>query len=110
LRIVIADPQVAQDSMLRLEILAEASRNPEIAAVVKAADERLVAAMSSLIARYQAKGELHAEIKPDAAARLIISLYDGLIGRVALGEQSDVELITAADKFITRALEEIIIP
>ncbi|MBU6393867.1 MAG: TetR/AcrR family transcriptional regulator [Sphingomonadales bacterium] len=109
-RIVIADPQVAQDSMLRLEILAEASRNPEIAAVVKAADERLVAAMGSLIARYQAKGELHAEIKPDAAARLIISLYDGLIGRVALGEQSDIELITAADKFIARALEEIIIP
>jgi len=109
-RIVMADPKVLQNSMLRLEVLAESSRNPAMAAVVKAADQRLVTALAALIGRYQAKGELHDEINPEAAARLIISLYDGLIGRVAWGDRSEIDLVSAADAFIGRALEKLAAP
>jgi TetR/AcrR family transcriptional regulator, repressor for uid operon len=106
-RIVIADPERSKDGMLRLEILAEASRNPEIAAVVKAADGRLVAALGALIARYQLKGELHHELAPAATARLIVSIYDGLIGRLAIGVANEAEFLAAADSFIVRAIEAV---
>jgi AcrR family transcriptional regulator len=106
-RIVIADPERSKDGMLRLEILAEASRNPEIAAVVKAADKRLVAALSALIERYKLKGELHRELDPDATARLIVSFYDGLIGRLAFGLENEQDILAAADGFIIRAIEAV---
>ncbi|MBC2667845.1 TetR/AcrR family transcriptional regulator [Novosphingobium piscinae] len=103
-QLVLADPAMTDDGLLRLEVLAEASRNPEIAAVVREADDHLVAALGALIVRYQNSGEIHPEINAADAARLIVSLYDGLIGRLAFGAAAETELVAAADSFIVRAL------
>lgn len=103
-RLLSGSYDVVQESRLRVEILAEASRNPGIAAVVKAADEQLVGALAELIKRYQAKGELSVEFSPNTAARLITSLYDGLISRFAFGVGETEHLIAAADRLIFQAL------
>lgn len=103
-RLLASDVDIMQDSCLRLEILAEASRNPAIAAVVKTADDQLVRALSALIVRYQAKGELSGEVVPETAARLIVALYDGLFCRFAFGIGDSESLIAAADSFVFQAL------
>ena len=103
-RLILSDPAMVEDSLLRLEILAEASRNPAIAKVVQRTDDHLVGALTGLIERYQAKVELDPAIRARDAARLIVSLYDGLIGRRGFGEAEDTALIHAADLFVTRAL------
>jgi TetR/AcrR family transcriptional regulator, repressor for uid operon len=109
-RLLTADFDVVQDSRLRLEILAEASRNPAIAGVVKAADDHLVRVLGGLIERYQAKGELSSDFGPETAARLIVSLYDGMIGRFAFGLGDTEQLIAAADSFVFQALAAVKAP
>ncbi|WP_165768550.1 TetR/AcrR family transcriptional regulator [Sandarakinorhabdus cyanobacteriorum] len=109
-RMVTANRDVAHDSRLRLEILAEAARNPTIAAVVKAADDHLVREIGAVIARYQAKGELRADFVPEVAARIIVSLFDGMTGRFAFGLSETEDLIVAADQFIVQALAPVAVP
>jgi TetR/AcrR family transcriptional repressor of uid operon len=103
-RLVAEGGDVEQESRLRLEILAEASRNPAVAAVVKAADNRLVGALGELISRYQGRGELSDEFAPTIAARMLISLYDGLLGRLAFGLDDTEQLLAAVDRFVLQAL------
>ncbi|OYU15708.1 MAG: TetR family transcriptional regulator [Alphaproteobacteria bacterium PA4] len=109
-RLLTADNDVAQDSRLRLEILAEASRQPAIAAMVKAADDHLVRVLGALIARYQAKGELSDDVAANTAARLIVSLYDGMFCRFAFGVSDTEQLIAAADSFVFQALAAVKAP
>lgn len=109
-RMVTGNKDVAHDSRLRLEILAEAARNPAIAMVVKAADDHLVHEIGAVIARYQAKGELRSDFAPDVAARIIVSLFDGMTGRFAFGLSETEELIVAADQFIFQALATVAAP
>jgi len=103
-RLVAEGGDVEQESRLRLEILAEASRNPAVAAVVKAADNRLVGALGELISRYQGRGELSDQFAPTIAARMLISLYDGLLGRLAFGLDDTEQLLAAVDRFVLQAL------
>jgi len=103
-RVVAEGADVEQESRLRLEILAEASRNPAVAAVVKAADNRLVGALGELISRYQGRGELSDEFAPTIAARVLISIYDGLVGRLAFGLDDTEQLLAAVDRFVLQAL------
>lgn len=109
-RLMGADLDVAQSSRLRLEILAEAARNPAIAAVVKAADDHLVNVLGALVARYQANGELSRDIEPTTAARLIVSLYDGMTSRFAFGLADTDRLIASADGFVFQALAATQVP
>jgi AcrR family transcriptional regulator len=103
-RLVAEGGDVEQESRLRLEILAEASRNPAVAAVVKAADNRLVGALGELISRYQGRGELSDQFAPTIAARVLISIYDGLVGRLAFGLDDTEQLLAAVDRFVLQAL------
>lgn len=109
-RLLTSDINVAQDSRLRLEIIAEAARSPAIAALVKAADDHLVDALGALIAHYQAKGELSSDIAPNTAARLIGALYDGMFCRFAFGLGDTEQLIVAADRFVFQALAAVQLP
>lgn len=101
--LVISDPDMQDYGRLRLEMLAEAARNPAIAEIVRRADDRMVAALARLIERRQANGEVDPAIAPTTTARLLISFFDGLAGRLAFGVSDPEELARAADRIILAA-------
>lgn len=99
-----SDPAVTQQSRLKLEILAEAARNPEIAAVVEIADNRMLEAIAALLERRQQAGEVRAEVDPVTTAKLIIAIYDGLYGRLAFMPEEAEALSRAASRMIIAAI------
>jgi TetR/AcrR family transcriptional regulator, repressor for uid operon len=98
-----AEPDYAEQTRLKLEIIAEAARNPQIAAVVRAADARMVAAMITLLERRQQAGEVRAEADPAVIAELILALYDGLYGRLAFSGANQARMTRAASQMIIDA-------
>lgn len=101
--LIATDPVLLQQTQLRLEILAEASRNPSISEVVQRADRRMVSAMASLIRRRREAGEVVADLDPEVAAHLILALFDGLIGRFSFRDVDPQVLSAAADRMILAA-------
>lgn len=98
-----AEPDYAAQTRLKLEIIAEAARNSQIAAVVEAADARMVTAMVKLLARRQQAGEVRADFDPAVIAQLILALYDGLYGRLAFCGAEQAEMTRAASQMIVDA-------
>ncbi len=70
--------------LLRLEILAEASRSATVSNMVASSDQRLIAALVRAISLAQAKGQLRDDIDSYEVAIAIICLNDGLYGRLAV--------------------------
>jgi AcrR family transcriptional regulator len=101
--LAISDPDMQDYGRLRLEILAEAARNPAIAEIVRRADDRMVGALAQLIERRQASGEVDRAIAPTTTARLLLSFFDGLAGRLAFGLSDPEELARTADRIILAA-------
>lgn len=103
-RAMYADAGFAELSRLRLDVLTEATRRPAVAAAVRAAEEKMVAAIAALLERARANGEIDARVEPRAAASLILSLTDGLGCRFAF-HAADVERLgDVGNLFILRAL------
>ncbi len=98
-----AEPECAEQTRLKLEIIAEAARNPEIAAVVAAADSRMVAATRTLLEHRQQAGEVRADVDPAVIAELILALYDGLYGRLAFSGADQARMTHAASQMIIDA-------
>lgn len=73
---------------LRLEITAEASRDPKIASVFTDVETRLVTAVSRVLADRQAIGEIDVALDPEVTARTVIAFLDGLFGWIAVGGAS----------------------
>lgn len=76
-----ADPAYAR---LVLDISVEAMRDAEIGERVARADGELRAALRTLIAEAGARGQVDRAIDPEAAARWVAALIDGIFGRVAV--------------------------
>ena len=76
-----ADPAYAR---LVLDISVEAMRDAEIGERVARADGELRAALRTLIAEAGARGQVDRAIDPEAAARWVVALIDGIFGRVAV--------------------------
>ncbi len=104
IRLSTTGPEKLANLSLRLEILAEAARNPRIAAEVCEADAQMTAAVADMIARRQQAGEVSADIKPAPAAELILSLFDGMIGRLAFADSDPEALVRAATQLILAGL------
>jgi len=103
-QLVESDPDVVEQSRLKLEIIAESTRNPEIAGVVASADRQMLAAIIDLLKRRQNAGEVRAEIDPKMTAKLILALYDGLYARLAFASEDAAALTRAADQMIIDAI------
>ncbi|WP_312367610.1 TetR/AcrR family transcriptional regulator [Ensifer sp.] len=71
-------------SSLALEIAAEAMRDERIGALVAANDAEMRAALSALIRAAHARGQIDTAIDPEAGARWIAALIDGIFGRIAV--------------------------
>jgi TetR/AcrR family transcriptional repressor of uid operon len=103
-RLLVADPDLLSGVRLRLEIVAEAARNSIIAEEVRRADAQMVEAIVQLFLRRQRAGEVRKDISPETAAELILSMYDGLAGRLAFGGGDPAVLARAADQMILASL------
>lgn len=90
---------------LRLEVTAEASRNPKIAAVFAEVEARLVTAITRLVSDRQAKGEIDADLDPALTARAILAFLDGLFSWITVGDgQADEAFVRAAVDLLWRGL------
>jgi TetR/AcrR family transcriptional regulator, repressor for uid operon len=103
-QLVASDPGVAEHSRLKLEIIAEAARNPEIGAVVAAADAQMRKAMVALLERRQGAGEIRRDVELVMTAKLILALYDGIFARLAFVSEDAEALSRAADEMIINAI------
>lgn len=71
-------------SSLALEIAAEAMRDEHIGKLVAANDAELRAALSALIKAASEREQIDAGIDPEAGARWIAAIIDGIFGRIAV--------------------------
>ncbi|HXQ15354.1 MAG TPA: TetR/AcrR family transcriptional regulator [Caulobacteraceae bacterium] len=68
---------------------AEALRNPRIHDSVLQGFSSVRAAIAELIRRGQATGQIRPDVEPDAAARTMIAVFQGLVLQLAWGEDMD---------------------
>lgn len=101
-----AEPDYVEQTRLRLEIVAEAARNPVIAAVVEEADAKMVKAVAALLERRQSAGEVRADADVRVISRLILALYDGLYGRFVLSSENAAAMTLAANQMIIAAFTQ----
>lgn len=83
-RLAAEDSRLSTFSRLRLEILAEASRSPDVAEMVAAADDRFVDTLVRALTRAQASGQLRRAADVHETAAAIVCIMDGLNGRLAI--------------------------
>lgn len=101
-----ADPDYVEQTRLKLEIVAEAARNPVIAAVVEEADAKMVKAMAALLERRQKAGEVREDADVLIIAHLILALYDGLYGRLVFSSENAAAMTLAANQMIIAAFTQ----
>jgi AcrR family transcriptional regulator len=87
-----------------VEIVAEAARNPRIAATTRAMDAEVRRGLTMLIEAAKAKGEAAASLDAGFAARLLSTLVNGLIKRRALEPDFDVDAEAAMAIGVLKAL------
>lgn len=79
--------ELAADSVyssLALEIAAEAMRDERIGELVAANDAEMRAALSAVIKAAHTRGQIDTAIDPEAGARWIAAMIDGIFGRIAV--------------------------
>lgn len=76
---------------LYIEMLAEANRNPHVAAAMQSCEAGLYAALAETLREGQAAGRVAAAVDPQAGARLLLMIGDGLLALVARRGQEEIE-------------------
>ena len=76
---ILRDPGERQRRRVAVQIWAEALRNPRLLRQVRGGVDRPRAMLAELIRRGQADGSGAAGVSPDAAARVMIALFQGFI-------------------------------
>lgn len=96
------DPSAAA---LRLEIVAEATRNPGIAAMVRSADRRSLEGLTETIrsARLVA-GHADSGLDTEALAEVVAAMFEGLQIRAVRNPDLDAERVTALYRRLLRDL------
>lgn len=90
-------------SQIRLEILAEASRSPAVAAVLASSDQRFNAAMVRAISLAQANGQIAADVDPYDLSIALVCMADGVFGRLCLPAFARGPFVAASVKMMRRA-------
>jgi AcrR family transcriptional regulator len=85
----LGDPQRGDARRVGVQGWAEALRNERIRDSVTVGAARVRRAIVSLIVRGQGAGEVRADVDPEAAARIMIATFQGLILQAVWGESVD---------------------
>lgn len=99
-----------EKAILVVEIWSEASRNANVAAMCRALDGEVLAGMQQLFASAKAAGMIAPATDVDMAARLMLTVADGLFKRRALEPDFDGERELAMAMNIFRAVFSGLIP
>jgi TetR/AcrR family transcriptional repressor of uid operon len=83
-------PDALESSRLRLEILAEATRNDRVRDALSHGEAITVAAAAMVIERARERGELEPDVDPMRAATLLLCLADGFFARLSVMDGMDV--------------------
>lgn len=94
LRYVLEEPR--ESIAVTLEVLAEMTRNPAVAAPIEAVERAVHADFREVLTHARTAGRLRPDLDPDAAAMLLLALADGLLTRRLLRAGLDAERVTAA--------------
>jgi AcrR family transcriptional regulator len=78
-----------EKAIMCLEIWAESARNPSFAKVCAEFEQFVIARLSEVLRQARDRGEIAAEVDPEAVARLISTLADGLFVRRAIAPGFD---------------------
>jgi TetR/AcrR family transcriptional regulator, repressor for uid operon len=76
-------------AIMCLEIWAESARNPSFSAVCADFERFIIARLTEVLGQARERGEVAAEVDPEAVARLISTLADGLFVRRAIAPGFD---------------------
>ncbi|MCE2747284.1 MAG: TetR/AcrR family transcriptional regulator [Rhodobacter sp.] len=76
-----AGQQFKIDGVLSLEIYAEATRNPRVAAILNDFHDHARAAVAGLIKTFQHEGKVDRDAQPEVLAGILISIAEGLMMR-----------------------------
>jgi AcrR family transcriptional regulator len=82
----LADPRRVEMRRVGIQGWAEALRNPRIHDSVVEGLSSVRTAIAELIRRGQAAGQIRPEVEPDAAARTMIAVFQGLVLQLTWGE------------------------
>lgn len=77
------------------EVMAEATRNPAVAATVEAAERAVHEDFRKMLAEAQQAGRVRPDLDPDAAATLLLAVADGLLARRLLRQDMDLAAMMA---------------
>jgi AcrR family transcriptional regulator len=90
------NPAERKERRLGIHLWAEALCNPKVLRLIRRGVNQPLDLLSKAIARAQADGRLRKDVKPDAAARILIAMFHGLILQQAWGDRTDVESFAKA--------------
>jgi TetR/AcrR family transcriptional regulator, repressor for uid operon len=79
----------AGDASLIGDVMAEAGRDPVLAGFIHDAEFKLRARLAAVLAAAQKHGQIDPALAPDAAARLLLAVIDGIGLRLSLFRQAD---------------------
>jgi len=74
---------------LDVELVAEATRNPQVAEVLRNSLRRLQEAAAGLVREAQRRGELDPALDAKAVAQVLVAIFQGLVMQRALGIEVD---------------------
>ena len=95
---------LAAGARLRLEILAEATRNPAVAAALERSDARLLAELVRAVERAQARGQIDPALAPEDVALFLDCLSEGVFAHLCREPAADQPLVAPALALLSRAL------
>lgn len=96
--------ELAAGARLRLEILAEATRNEVVAAALDSSDARLLAAMSRAVARAQERGQIDRGLAPEDVALFLDCLSEGVFAHLCRDTAESPPPVAPALALLSRAL------
>jgi AcrR family transcriptional regulator len=96
------DPRRLDARRVGIQGWAEALRNPRIRASVVGGLTPVREAMARLVEKGQQAGQIRADLDADALARILISIFEGLVLQTAWGEQVDFTAIGVVMRHMLR--------
>lgn len=96
----LAQDSAAADVRLRVELWAEGLRNERVREIMAAVTDRYRYWIRDLIAAGQERGEVSPAVDADAAARVLLGMYQGLVRERSLDPEADVAGYIAAARAV----------
>ena len=92
----LADPAQLRHRRVGVQVWAEALRSPRILRIARRGVDMPVDALAELIRGGQGRGEIPAEVDPDAAARVMVAVFHGFVLQLAWDVKMDIEAFVRA--------------